>query len=718
MNPIILHPNVSIQELPLELFLSDLKGTPPQQSLWRPKVASLYSRLQEQYQPWAQIIFPSRAQLPAMLPDCAILAVTLKEQCETKLTTNTVTDSYLHNLILTRLLFFISEQCEQQLHAQAHSMLLTVKRRLEAPNDFDPTLLAQLLSLLRQPVPITLSDSFALQPAHSMLLVYELAPSYSNSNSQTQPCAQCPDKDCSFRSHQLTVLPQNQTLLVRSTKSIADALTRAGILLSLDCGGQGSCGKCRIIVKSGNLPITKADQRTFSILQLSSGLRLACQAYLTEDITISLPPQKDLQIHAVTSFHMERSHSSLPQSEREYGIAIDLGTTTLAATLIRLNDLHVLQTASAINRQRLYGADVLSRIQAATQSSAKARAMQRLIQMDLLALVQKLLTHSDVKSHPIERIVLAGNTTMIHLLLGYDCSGLGTYPFKAHSLSSVQTSFSEVFRSSYLTCPVLILPAISTFVGGDIVSGLFACQCAKSDSPNLFIDLGTNGEMAVGGKKGFFVSSTAAGPAFEGGSIQCGTGSVPGAITRVLMQSNHVQVETIDNQPPCGICGTGVLETTAMLLQEHLMDKTGLLSEPFCQSGFVLAKTSYGESIIFTQKDVRELQLAKSAIRSGIELLLSKANCSYKDVHTVYLAGGFGTYLDVNKAISIGMIPKPFSSKTIAVGNSSLYGAMLCAQNPAALEEMNQITKMAQEIHLAKLPEFQENFIHYLNFEP
>lgn len=718
MNQTILYPDVSIQNLPLELFLSDLKGTAAEQSLWRSKVASLYSHLQAHCQPWAQVLFPASDQLPAALPHpCAILAVTLGDFSAMESEASTSSVSYLYHMIATRMLFSISEQCEQQIRTQASAMQLQMGRRMEAPSDFSVQLLPQIMSLFGETSPITLSGGSALSPSHSMLLVYELTSVCPHSAQETQPCAQCESVNCSFRRYRLTLLPQNRVLLVSGTECIADALTRAQLFLSSDCGKRGKCGKCKIIVKSGNLAITEADRRAFSILQLASGVRLACQAYLTEDITISLPPQKDLQIHAVTGFHMARSHSSLSQSEKEYGIAIDLGTTTLAATLIRLSDLHVLQTASAINRQRLYGADVLSRIQAATQSSAKARAMQRLIQMDLLALVQKLLNTPDTPSHQVVRIVLAGNTTMIHLLLGYDCSGLGVYPFHAQSLASVQTSFSELFHSSLLDCPVLILPAISTFVGGDIVSGLFACQCAKSDSPNLFLDLGTNGEMAVGGKDGFFVSSAAAGPAFEGGCIQCGTGSVPGAITHVYKNGDNVHMETIDHQPPCGICGTGVLETAALLLQEHLMDETGHLQEPLDETGFLLAKTPHGDAIVFTQKDVRELQLAKSAIRSGVELLLQKANISCEDIQTVYLAGGFGAYLDVKKAAMIGMLPKALTSKMVAVGNSSLYGAMLCAQNPAVLTEMEQITDMAQEIHLAELPEFQENFIRCINFE-
>lgn len=721
--------SISISDLPVSLFLADLAIEHTEKEMWKERVAAMLSHIKRICKPEAFLCFPAERVLSQQTffpKNCALLAVTLGELAD--ISENNFADSYLFHLISTRLLFTITEQSETQLNELCAQNQSKVVRRLEAPSDFDSKLLPSLLAQFQGKSSISLIENQTLNPLNSMLFVYELQETNCenrNNDYSAHHCNTCQRMNCPMRRYHLTILPERKVLFLRPDESISSALISAGIALRNDCGGQGSCGKCHIQVTDGSLPITQADKRAFSILQLASGFRLACQAHLSTDISIKLCSLAETQMQTVSSFHTHASQADALAAqtalEGQYGIAIDIGTTTLAAALVRLSDGVIVQTASSINRQRLYGADVISRIQAATKSRAKAISMQRLIIGDLLTLIKQFLanpifTAEGEPTSSIVRIVLSGNTTMIHLLMGYDCSGLGVYPFTPHSTSTIQSTFLEIFRDSLLQCPVMILPGISAFVGGDIVSDFLSCEFDQKSDISLLIDLGTNGEMAIGNKDKILVSSTAAGPAFEGGSIQYGTGSIPGAISNISMKENTLLITTIDEKAPCGICGTGVLELTALLLEQHYMDFFGLLKEPWQQTGFPVAKTSYGEEIKFTQQDIRQVQLAKSAIRSGIELLLKESGYRYEDISKVYLAGGFGAYLNIEKAVSIGLLPKELSDKVIAVGNASLHGAVLCCQQPDRLQNLEQLISVCREQNLAELPDFQELFLKHMNF--
>ncbi|MGN0297777.1 MAG: ASKHA domain-containing protein [Lachnospiraceae bacterium] len=718
----------SIDNLPLHRFAADLSLSESEKEDWNKKIVSLYQTCIDVCHPEAFLCFPGKNIFSENSVRCAFLSVSLGDLTPLFEQLQDCSEEYLLNLIATRLLFVITEQCETQLKELCREKNLKLLRRMEAPDDFAPELLPDILSFFGDTSHITLNQNYVLHPLYSMVFAYPLDEVICNNDTSNQNhtsklehhCASCPRKECPLRHYEMTVLPKQTVISVRPDETIATALENSQIEFHQDCGGRGTCRKCAIQVTAGNLPITEADRFAFSILQLAQGWRLACQAHLEGDITICLNRSMENNFETVVKFQAEKFHNrTLPQSfchDLDYGIAIDIGTTTLAAALVHLKDGHVIHTASSINRQRIYGADVLSRIQAANEKRTKAIAMQRLIRTDLLNLIQQLMSAlpSDAQ---LLRIVMAGNTTMFHLLMGYDCSGLGVYPFHPHSLKTVQTSFSELLQDNRLQCPVILLPGISAFVGADIVSDLIACQFDTQENPSLLIDLGTNGEMAIGNRHRLLVSSTAAGPAFEGGSIKYGTGSVCGAISHVNWKDNCLQYQTIQNQtPPCGICGTGVLEITSLLLEQGLMDQTGCLHPSIFEKGLPVAENAYGETIFFTQQDVREVQLAKSAIRSGIELLIQEYGLSYEEIDKVYLAGGFGAYLNIGKAVSIGMLPSALASKIISVGNSSLQGAILCCQNPKLLQNMNTLITVSNEKSLASLPDFQTSFMHYMTF--
>lgn len=384
----------------------------------------------------------------------------------------------------------------------------------------------------------------------------------------------------------------------------------------------------------------------------------------------------------------------------ERAVCIDIGTTTVVFELI--TDKGTVNAKKILNPQRRFGLDVLSRIEAANRGRLS----------ELSALIRYAVADGfrDVTGGVgADKVIIAGNTTMIHLLMGYSCAALGEYPFKQVRTETIKTTFDAVTGSCAAPVETVIIGGISAFVGGDIVSGLYMCDFDKSDKVNLFIDLGTNGEMAAGNRDRIIATSAAAGPAFEGGRISCGSGSVDGAICGIDIKKGEIR--TIGNKKPVGICGTGIIELVSELVGNGIADRTGLLKGDFFESGY---KTADG--IVFTQNDMRQVQMAKAAIRAGIEILLSEYGAEYGDVDTVYLAGGFGRGLSSKKACNIGILPKELESKTKSVGNSSLGGCAKYCSLAGADKRIEHIKSISKEICLGNTEEFNEMYIKYMNF--
>ncbi len=536
--------------------------------------------------------------------------------------------------------------------------------------------------------------------------------------------------------YQITVLQNNKQVTTECMdgEKLLEAMLRQGIRHRCDCGGQGTCGKCKIQVLAGELKESMADMRILSKAERSDGFRLACRAFPKENITISLPVYEEADMAVLTAGRETTAPSGKRMSTSGYYIGIDLGTTTLAVHLMEGRSGEILAASSLVNPQRRYGADVISRMKAS--SEGKADDLKKLIRASLRTLILRVLQEVPPEGNGVEQIAIAGNTTMIHLLMGYSCDGLGVYPFTPVTVGPIASCFQELFAEEDRKepdasgndeserklleelgrVPVSILPGISVFVGGDIVAGLGICDFDRTEEVCLLIDLGTNGELAIGNKEKLYVSSTAAGPAFEGGNISIGLGSIPGAISRVQLGGTKPGIETIGSGKPVGICGTGVVELCSELLRTGGMDETGLLSEEYFQEGYPLYQDSQGK-LNFTQKDVRELQLAKAAIRAGIELLLRNYGVSWEQVEKVYLAGGFGFVLDIPKAVHIGLLPEELKDKIITVGNSSLAGAVKYAADPEFRRRLAGIIENAREVHLSNEEDFQELYIGNMNFD-
>jgi len=503
------------------------------------------------------------------------------------------------------------------------------------------------------------------------------------------------------------------------SESILKAMVKQEILYRSDCDGRGTCGKCRIRLITGKLDITIQDKKIFTPNELKQGFRLSCQAYPREDCEVLLLSEDETNYDIISENRIIQSDSEdlveagRNKLEDKYIIGIDLGTTTLAVSLVNAPSKKILRTYTAINNQRIYGLDVISRMKASNEG--KRELLRDIIRKNLLDGIQAVIAKEGIEYHDLIKIVITGNTTMGHLLLGYSCETLGVFPFTPIDTQMITMKFSEIFSidrkgfESLENIPIIIMPGISTFVGGDIVAGLFACGFDFNDKPSILIDLGTNGEMAIGCKDSILVTSTAAGPAFEGGNISGGVGSIAGAISHVSIESNKINYQTIGDKDPIGICGTGVVEIVSELFKEDIIDETGLLTPEYFEEGYIIT-----DSIRFTQKDIRELQLAKAAVRAGVEILTSCYGTTYEQIDTVYLAGGFGYRIDLEKAIHIGLLPEGFRGKIISVGNSALAGAIKYGTEDASKERINHILSVSKEIYLSNQQDFNNLYMEYM----
>ena len=662
--------------------------------------------------------------------------------------------------MLSAWLFATDEKVQDEIRIFCTGQGVGVARRLEAPDDLSfemqgiicETLDADRLAGVR------VTETHMLVPEKSMCYMLELIDDCERF-AAGHDCAKCEKKDCGMR--KMTCSPrdaeQMQDLIDNRIKNrmikilvedqgkkieceagsvLIDALREHGVRIDAPCGGSGRCGKCRVRVVSGDLPVTVEDRGFLSEREIASGVRLACTARPMSDLRIRVLAKPGKQIATVADMDSGMQELSGPD-QNGYGIAIDIGTTTLAACLYGWSNGTVIETVTAVNSGRDFGADVLSRMEASNHG--KRARLQELLQEDMCALLTELLHKAGVQAKDVQKIVIAANMTMVHLLMGYSCETLGRAPFVPANKRMICADAMRILGDSSLRCPVVILPAVSAFVGGDIVSGMLALGMDKGNDTVLLLDVGTNGEMALRHNGQIYVTSTAAGPAFEGGGISCGCASVPGAICGVKLTEDQVDrsrglaegrisgsncetyqeqdliLRTIGDAAPVGICGSGVLELVSELLRVGLMDETGLLEEQYRESGLPLGKTASGEPIIFTQGDVRALQLAKGAIRAGIEVLLAVAGVHAEEVTQIYLAGGFGVRMDEQAAILIGLLPEAFRGRIRPVGNSSLSGAVFagrCAQLESACEEL--LTQCSQVV-LAEQPKFEENYLRYMN---
>jgi len=418
-----------------------------------------------------------------------------------------------------------------------------------------------------------------------------------------------------------------------------------------------------------------------------------------------------------------------------YGIAIDIGTTTIAAYLLETNTGEILDTISGLNSQKVFGADIISRIEYSMQGAGKLELLQNKIVTQISDLCIFLTDRNNISRENIYSITLAGNTTMLHLFYGIDPAGIAVAPFIPGFLGGMNIS-SSVFKDFPLTCIIYSLPSISGYVGADIVAGILATRMHEREELSILIDIGTNGEIVFGNKEKLYSCSTAAGPAFEGAHISCGLGGIAGAVDTAVLADDHIKCTTIGNEKAIGICGSGIIDTVAVLLKSGLIEFTGrILDEDEVDDStaillkklktdkdgpaFVIAKaseTGTGEDVVFTQGDIREVQLAKAAISAGILSLLNEAGRSLSEVDHVFIAGGFGSYLSRESAAAIGLISSKLLNRTEYVGNTAGLGAITCSLSEESFKDCKKITELTKYVELSSDSFFNMKYMEEMVF--
>lgn len=403
------------------------------------------------------------------------------------------------------------------------------------------------------------------------------------------------------------------------------------------------------------------------------------------------------------------------KNEGVYAVAIDIGTTTLVFTLINLITGEIKLTHSSLNSQRIYGADVISRIEQA--SLGKLEVLKSLIDKDINDGINELIQSSGIKKENIYEIAVVANTVMTHILMGLSPKWLGQIPFASTTLNLKKYNIKDIIEGSELDCTFTILPGMSAFVGADILSGLLFLDIVNSDEIIMLLDIGTNGELVIGNKEKVIATATAAGPAFEGGNLSCGTGAIPGAIVDVKYIDKKFTVKTIGDIEPVGICGTGIMSIIAEGINNKWIDETGLLVEEFNDGEIEIFERKEHSTIRVTQKDIREFQLAKAAIRSGIDCILKEYNIDIDKVKKIYMSGGLGNNVNLDNLIDIGLIPREAKEKVILSGNSSVAGAIKYLLYSDAETDFKNIVDKLKNINLATDKNFNNLFMENILFE-
>lgn len=420
------------------------------------------------------------------------------------------------------------------------------------------------------------------------------------------------------------------------------------------------------------------------------------------------------------------------QQHKNYGVAIDIGTTTIAAFLYDLDTGRHIMSATCLNSQKNYGADVISRIDFASASDENSVQMQSLVYNDIFELLFELTDNI----HDVKLVSFSGNTTMMHLLCGINPIAIAKSPFIPTTVSSRVCYMSEIFRCNHKKInynpACILLPSISGYVGADITAGILTCDMDKSEQTAILIDIGTNGEIVLSRNGSIVACSTAAGPAFEGANLSCGIGGVVGAIDKVFLNDEEITFSTISDETPCGICGSGVVSAISALLESGLIDETGRFEDNIDtlpevlrnkivkinnEKAYVFSYVDNKEpSVYLTQRDIREVQNAKAAVCAGIKLLIEKDNLKAKDIDVVYIAGGFGNFLNVKDAFRIGLIPSELEGKTKMIGNTSVIGSSLCLLDIDALQRCESIRKKTMYYELSSDKRFTDLYIDAMIF--
>ena len=518
-------------------------------------------------------------------------------------------------------------------------------------------------------------------------------------------------------------------------RSLADVLATHELPLNTRCGQRGLCRGCEVELRKGSLLTGAGTVHAQATVQ-------ACRARLTDPATIKIPARSRIehrpQVGETFEIAIPYAHDPLFQpvpGRRDTAFAVDVGTTTVVVLLVDLITGEVLSRAGSFNAQIRFGDNVITRIEAARKTENLA-AMQCAIVMQT---IQPLLLRACKRAgRPVNRIVggaIAGNTAMLHLLMGEDPTPLGIAPFTPRFIKGRQVQADDITLVAdglAWETPIQLLPGIAGYIGADITAGIFASGMAFDPTPSLLVDIGTNGEIVLQNASKLTACATAAGPAFEGCGLRCGTRAREGAVSdlRLLLHPFHLETETIGSVPlsrAIGLCGSAYLDFLATARSSGLIGVTGRFQAAAWESvpvqnrliddgGRALRLTEADDSgaLRISEVDVALLLQAKAAIGAGIEILLETAGVRASDLGRVYLAGGFGMHLNVANAIAIGLLPGFREEQIRVVGNTALAGALLALVDRTTLDEMENLRDQVEVVELNLTDNFEDRYIEHL----
>lgn len=530
---------------------------------------------------------------------------------------------------------------------------------------------------------------------------------------------------------------------IENEESIASVAARNGVRIEHPCGGRGVCGKCKVLLFDREMNQGQAEAAA-STEHMSGEQVLACRTRARDGMRLSVPEDHRLssRILEINDNLFALSPERMPSpfindrgnTERKrkgmYGVALDIGTTTLAASLVDLESGSIIDSVSSDNPQSKHGGDVISRITYAMEEPDGASILHREILQATNELIARLAADALVSTDEIIHIVAAGNTTMEHCFWGVSPAPIGRAPFQPVFRKAEKRRAGELGLSVAPWATVEMVPNIAGHVGGDIVSGIYLTEMYRGKELSFLIDIGTNNEIVLGNNRFLLACSAAAGPALEGAGIKHGMRARQGAIEHIIFDEGQLRYEVVGGLQPKGICGSGLVDVISGMLEVGMLHSNGLLAGPEEASGnpyadrltktlgrreFRIASCE-GGWLTITQKDIRQAQLAKSAVKTGVELLLEYAGCKLGDVDRIFLAGAFGTYMNLKNARRMGIVPDVSLDRIFVVGNTAGLGcarALLCED---AEDVMNEISLHTEHVEMATSPNFQEKFLRHLAF--
>ncbi|MHB0934849.1 MAG: ASKHA domain-containing protein [Armatimonadota bacterium] len=608
--------------------------------------------------------------------------------------------------------------------------------------------------------------------------------------------------------HQITFLPDDRSTTIEEHQTLLEAAAQVGVYINQVCSGEGVCGRCRVVVRAGD--VSTEPSAHLGSDEMQAGYALACLAYPKSDVTVEVPLESRLEggpksdrdtsrfsAHQVLMDEPERfPHDPLSQkrfldmpeptledsasdmdrvfreiqreenipnlqiglaplrrlsaqirdndwqltatlgrrggtvevvqveggdtSAHNYGVAVDIGTTTVVAHLVDLINNRTLGQQAAYNAQIQFGEDIISRIMYGRTADGLGRLTSAVV-TDINNLIAGLVETAGINLHDITCVLCAGNTTMTHLLLGLDPANIRLEPYVPLAATPPVIRAAEagigINPRGLLAC----VPSIACYVGGDVVAGTLVSGLARSEEPSLLIDVGTNAEIVVGNQDWSVCCAASAGPTFEGGGISCGMRATRGAIERFnIGKGGRISYSVVGGGKPIGLCGSGLIDTVASLLRSGCLERSGLLvhdgdrvREGDDGPEFVLVdadQTANGKALTITQADIQNFIRSKGAIYHASECLLNSVGLTFADLTNVYISGGFGNYLDIAKAITIGMLPDLPLEHFQFIGNGSVQGAKMMLLSREAQQAMEIIASRMTYIELSTDPKFMNEY--------